>query len=212
MGKNILLLTALSVFTISSFSQKKEEINFSDPFQIDSSEYFIIPRMIDNENNHLYGKGKSYLPWGNYNDIIFYNAQTNTAKPLFGKTLVIISTFRERSNYFYEKPKETPANFLDKHILYLARTENFNNDGALDSEDPLYIFISTKTGEGLRQITPNGLNVLSWTISQDKKFILVKLQNDKNGNKKFGQGDDQVYYRIDLHDDIQQIKTYQILN
>ena len=71
MGKNILLLTSLSVFTISSFSQKKEEINFSDPFQIDSSEYFIIPRMIDNENNHLYGKGKGYLPWGNYNELIF---------------------------------------------------------------------------------------------------------------------------------------------
>jgi hypothetical protein len=211
MKKNVLLLTAILLFTVSSFSQKKDEVNFSDPFQIDSSEHFIIPRMIDSENNQLYGKGKGYLSWGSYNDIIFYNAKTNTAKPLFGKTLAIISTFRERTNYYYEKPKETPANFLDKHIIYLARTENFNNDGALDSEDPLYIFISSKTGEGLRQITPNGLNVISWTISQDKKFILVKMQNDKNGNKKFGQGDDQLYYRIDLHDDIKQIKTYQIL-
>ena len=29
-------------------AQKKEEVNFSDPIQVDSSEYFIIPQLIDN--------------------------------------------------------------------------------------------------------------------------------------------------------------------
>ncbi len=41
-------------------------------------------------------------------------------------------------------------------------------------------------------------------------MILVKVQNDKNGNKKFGNGDDELYYRIDLDADISKIQCYQV--
>ena len=95
-------------------------------------------------------------------------------------------------------------------IVYLVRTENYNNDNALDSDDPLYLYISGKKGDGLKQITPKGFNVVSWTLSKDKKIILVKVQNDKNKNKKFGNGDDELYYRIDLNDDISKIQCYPI--
>jgi len=74
----------------------------------------------------------------------------------------------------------------------------------------LYLYISSKTGDNLKQITPKGFNVVSWTLSKDKKMILVKGQNDKNGNKKCGNGDDEVYYRIDLNDNIAKIQCYQI--
>ena len=74
----------------------------------------------------------------------------------------------------------------------------------------LYLYISTKTGDNLRQITPKGFYVISWTLSKDKKMILVKGKNDKNKNKKFGNGDDELYYRIDLDDDISKINCYQI--
>jgi hypothetical protein len=39
---------------------------------------------------------------------------------------------------------------------------------------------------------------------------LVKLLNDKTGNKKFGMGDDELYYRIDITEDISQIKAIPI--
>ena len=99
---------------------------------------------------------------------------------------------------------------LDKHIIYLARTENYNRDNAIDSQDPVYIYISDKTGNNLKQITPQGMNVVSWVTSKDRKIILVKLQIDKNGNRKFGEGDDDVYFRIDLKDDISQIEARQV--
>jgi hypothetical protein len=41
-------------------------------------------------------------------------------------------------------------------------------------------------------------------------MILVKGQNDKNGNKKFDHGNDQLYYRVDLDDDIAKIRCYQL--
>jgi len=207
-----IITTLLLIASISSatFAQKKEEVNFSDPFQIDSSEYFLIPELVDNDNKDIYGKGAGYL-WGDYMDIYFYNSTTKQTKKLFAGQLALIQTFSKRQ-YYYDKPREAdiPANILPNHIIYLARTENFNGDNALDYQDPLYLYISTKTGDDLKQITPKGLNVLSWTLSKDKKMILVKVQNDKNKNKKFGNGDDQLYYRIDLDDDISKIQCYQV--
>lgn len=211
MKKPCLTFVFVATTFFFSYGQKKDEINFSDPLQIDSSEYFLIPKLIDNDNKQAYGKGKGYLPWGNYSDIYFYNSKTNETKKLFNNQLALILPFFQRRFYYdYNKEKEIPANILPKHIVYLARTENFNGDNALDTDDPVYLYISLKNGEGLKQITPKGFNVVSWTISKDNKMILVKGQNDKTGNKKFGDGDDELYYRIDLNDDISKILCYQI--
>ncbi len=73
-------LMLIAFFSTTGFGQKKEEINFSDPLQIDSSEYFLIPRLVDNDNQDAYGKGKGYLPWGNYSEVFFYNASTKQTK------------------------------------------------------------------------------------------------------------------------------------
>jgi hypothetical protein len=203
----ILLLLTANI----AFAQKKEEVNFSDPIQIDSSEYFLIPKVVDGDNIPVYGKGKGYFPWGNYSEIYFYNAKSKHTRKLFDGMLALVAPFTQR-HYYYDREKqpEVPANILPAHIVYLARTDNFNADNGLDSDDPVYLYISSKTGDNLRQITPKGVNVLSWSLSKDKKMILVKVQTDKNGNKKFGNGDDEMYYRIDLDNDISKIQCYQI--
>ncbi|MBC7948690.1 MAG: hypothetical protein H7Y42_12455 [Chitinophagaceae bacterium] len=213
MKKKLTLLLLTSFVFTSMYAQKasREEINYSDPFQVDSSEYFLIPTLVDNDNKDAYGKGKGYLPWSHYSEIHFYHTGTNQIRKLFNGQRTLILPFRSTSySYIKEPVNEYPANILNNHIVYLARTENFNDDNALDTEDPVYFYISTKSGENLTQLTPKGMNVISWTVSKDKKMILVKLQVDKNRNKKFGEGDDQVYYRIDLNDDVSKIKTYLI--
>src|SRR4029078_2621927 len=134
-------LFILTVFFCEvSFGQlagKKEEINYSDPFQIDSSEYFFIPKLVDSDNKVSYGSVKGYFPWGNYSDIYFYNTATNQTKKLFGSQLALILPFKSNRSY-KEDVSESPVNLLDKYIVYLARTENFNRDNALDSDDPVY--------------------------------------------------------------------------
>ena len=212
--KQILMTILFSaIVSTLTFGQKfkKDEVMFYDPFQIDSSEYFLIPFFVDNENQQSYRIGKGSLPWGHYNDILFYNSKTNQTKKLFNGQLAFIAPFYLKpSNFGNDKEQSIPTNILPNHIVYLIRTDNFSGDNALNTDDPLYLYISTKTGENLKQITPKDFNVLSWTISKDRKMILVKVQNDKNGNKKFGNGDDELYYRIDLNDDILKIQCYPI--
>jgi len=213
MQQKLLTLFFLTAGFAFTYGQKKDEINFSDALQIDSSEYFLIPKLIDDDNKHIYGKGKGYLPWGNYSDVYFYNSKTNQTKKLFNGQLALMDPFFRRRHYYdyiSNKEKETPANLLPNHIVYLVRTDNFNGDNGLDTDDPSYLYITTKTGDNLKQITPKGFNIVSWTVSKDNKMILVKGQNDKNGNKKFGNGDDELYYRIDLNEDISKIQCYPI--
>ncbi|TMI62917.1 MAG: hypothetical protein E6H07_16070 [Bacteroidetes bacterium] len=205
--KQLLLLLLFAVLiSIPTFGQdKKIETNYSDPFQIDSSEYFVIPKLFDNDDKEAYGKSLNYYAWGSYTNIIFYNSKTNQTKKLFNQ-LALISSFSIPRYYDYKPEPASSPNLLPEHIVYLARTENFNGDKSLNSDDPVYLFLSTKTGDNLKQITPQGFHVYSWTVSKDKKMILVKGKADKNGDKKFGQGDDDIYYRIDLNTDISKIK------
>ncbi len=101
------IITALLVMmfiSINTSAQKKDEINFSDPFQIDSSEYFLIPELVDNDNKDVYGKGAGFLPWGDYMDIYFYNSTTKQIKKLFAGQLALIQSFNKRQNY-YDKPQ-----------------------------------------------------------------------------------------------------------
>ena len=140
--------------------------------------------------------------------MIFYNSTTNQSKKLLEGKLALIAPFLTKRNSYYntEKEPDVTNNILPHHIIYSIRMEDFNGDKVIDSDDPSYLFISNKTGDNLRQVTPNGFHVLSWTVSKDKKTILVKAQHDKNKNRKFGNGDDQVYYRIDLDDNISKIQ------
>ncbi len=207
MKQLIATFVLITFYFTTTFAQKKDEINFSEAFQIDSSEYFLIPQLVDNDNQQDYGKGKGYLPWGNYSELFFYNTTTKQTKKLFDNQLALIQPFFSPGNYYdHDKEPEIPANILPNHIVYIVRTDNYNSDNGLDTQDPQYLYISDKTGANLKQVTPKGLNVVSWTVSKDKKIILVKVQNDKNGNKKFGNGDDELYYRIDLHNDISKIE------
>lgn len=209
-----LLAILLQLLSPGAFAQKKDDINYSQAFQLDSTEFFIIPRVVDNDDQQDYGKGKGYFMWGNYRDVIFYNSKTNQSKKVFGDQLALIQPFfKTRNAYYYgsdDDKLDKSDNILPEHIIYLARTENYNKDNALDSDDPLYLYISSRNGENLKQITPQAMHVLSWTVSKDNKMILLRIMSDKNGNKKFGNGDDESYYRIDLDVDISKIKCYQI--
>ncbi len=211
--KQLFSTLLFTVFAAIIFGQKpgKDEVNYSEPFQVDSSEYFIIPKIVDGDDQKIYGKGKGFLPWGNFSEIFFYNSKTNQVKKLFNGQMSLIVPFYAKRNY-YGNPKEQdiPANVLPHHIIYSARTEDFNGDKALDTEDPVYLYVSTKTGDSLKQVTPQGLNVVSWTSSKDMKMLLVKVQKNTNHNKKFGNGDDHQYYRVDLDEDISKIKCYQV--
>ena len=59
----LLTILTLSVSISVLFAQKKEEITFADAYQIDSSKYFLIPKLLDDSNKDHYEKGKGNVLW-----------------------------------------------------------------------------------------------------------------------------------------------------
>lgn len=209
MKKLVTSISALFIFCITN-AQKTGGISLADAIQVDSSNYFIIPHQVETKDKEDYGKGKGYFLWGAYSNITFFNTATNQSKNLFQDKKVLISAFREPYSYYKIPAVEKIPNFFPKHIVYLVRSHDFNKDGALDSEDPVYLYVSDKTGNGLRQVTPDGYNVISYTASKDGGTILVKTQKDSDGNKKFRPGDDDIYFKIEMNDDTAKIKCLEI--
>jgi hypothetical protein len=91
------------------------------------------------------------------------------------------------------------------HLIYLVRTDEYNKDGIIDEDDPVYLYVSTKTGDALKQITPVGMSVTNWKMAKDGKTIIATVQNDKNNDKIFDD-EDETIYQIDLNEDISKIK------
>jgi hypothetical protein len=210
--KQTFLTAALSlvISTLSGQKPVKNIIAFSDAVQIDSSDYFLIPILAKIDNNNIYGKSATKTPVGSYSDILFYNSKTNISQKLFPNESVLISPMFASVAYGNSEPSNSYLNLLSTQILYLVRIDDFNNDNTLTLDDPLYLYISTKSGQNLRQITPKGFTVTSWTLSKDKKTLLVKGQIDKNKNGKYEEDDDEIFYRIDLNDDISKIQYSQL--
>jgi hypothetical protein len=94
-------------------------------------------------------------------------------------------------------------------LLFLAKTNDQNRDGILDPNDPLYLFLATKTGDSLTRISPPDYNVITWSLSKDNKTILLKLVKDTNGNNKYND-EREVFYQIDLNGALSKVKCYLI--
>ncbi len=199
----------LNIFQVSA--QKKNGILFDDAVQIDSSEWFLIPEKIGLADIESYGKGKGFVPGGDYKEVMIYNAQTNMSKNLFQGKKVIISNFQPTSRIYHNSdPIPDVTNILKGQVLLLVRSENLNKDNGLDSDDPVYMYIVNKNGEGLSQITPSGMHVRTWKYYSSRNMVMARIQKDSDNNGKFDHRDDEFFYKIVLQPDISQIKAVQI--
>jgi hypothetical protein len=213
--KKLIFFAALLYTTQYSFAQLRstDAVAYSQPMQVDSSDYFIIATLIDKTNKAKYSFSQSgiYRTMGSWTNILFYNSKTNKTKKLFSTAPIIVGGITNNYGAF---PSGSMGNnmlsgIIDNNILFMVKHDEYNNDGLIDEDDPVSIFISTKSGEGLRQITPKDMHVISWQTSRDRKTIIAKMQKDKNGDKKFTD-EDEIIYQIDMNDDISKIKFYPI--
>jgi hypothetical protein len=200
------------VFTAFGQLQTQDAVSYSPVIQIDSSDSYLIGTLIDKSNKTKYNFGLSYgRGMASWTNVLIYNSKRNETKKIFTTSPVLISPVI--NNYIpvnYTGLQEFRSSTLLKNfILFFVKGDDYNKNGVINDEDPFYLFISSKSGNNLTQITPKDMNVISWTLSKDNKTILVKLQKDKNADNKFF-GDDEVIYQIDLNDDISKIKTFPI--
>lgn len=218
MKKACTLLSILFTVAISTHGQFQipEGLNYSQPLQVDSSNLYVFGELVNKatkskytscNTNDVYRIPIGYSGWTN---MFVCNTESKQAKKLFSISPVSIypvSQVYVNNAYYYGsyKPNMTSA-ILKDFILIAVKTNEFNNDAVIDEEDPIYLFIASKEGSGLTQISPKDMNVTSWTLSKDGKNIIFQAQKDKNNDKKFS-GEDEIFYQVDLESDFSKIKV-----
>lgn len=211
------LITCSFLFVgLTCFSQFKTN-NFGGymlSVRVDSSHFFVIggqPSKAEKVKYATEDRSQGYVSYSNeatlWTNAYLYNDSTQKLikifdSPLIGVYPVLNMMPMLRADYNYTRT--IPSGVTKENIVFAVKTDDYNKDGVLDADDPVYLFISKKDGTDCKQITPNGVNVTNWKLTKNGMGILLTAQTDKNGDKKFTE--DEELHQIDLNADISKIK------
>lgn len=174
------------------YGQKSDKLPryFAEPIGIDSTTTVMIPIRY---NSDLLSSSKIAL-WNNfYANIIFYNFRNDSIHRLF-KEDTFIQGFRSNSSYYYYNMNQAEKNISSDWIFYFVKTNDYNQSGRIDNDDPSIIYVSDKFGKNLKQITPGNENAVSIQIYNEQGFALIKMQRDKNEDSDFDSKDKDYYF------------------
>lgn len=155
----------------------------------------------------------------NIKNIIFYNIINDSCRYLFKDSMQIIRQINDHNYYrnFTEfslniikdsihanlKPNQEerqPKYTFNNYLLFEVINEDYNQDGKLNLDDPVYLYASKSDGTGLIPITPKFYSFKYYQFFEKENFILAVLAEDTNKDKKFDNNDMEVVYKINLTD------------
>jgi hypothetical protein len=192
-------------------SPSGEAINIVDNFEtMDTiSNYVLFPLEVKDAKtsdesvlNYSKGRGEGRLFW----NIIFYNYQTNETKLLEPTKKILIGgyNFEEYKSYWDKSyaAGHLETNRFTPYIFYTVYVDDYNNDKKLTTADPSYIYISKNDGSNFMSISPSNINITQKFFPKNNSFLLLKGLKDSNGDKKFNDTDEIVYYKVNIADSI----------
>jgi hypothetical protein len=200
--KKILLILALALCFMQndSFGQRsnKSDRYFGNPVFTDSLSTIFFPTQYDEQ---MLSANKIALFGEYYANLIVYNYKTDSYRKLFEND-TYIESFTQVNHYDPGAQRNArPKNITNKWIFLLVKIKDYNGSNRIDENDPSVLFVTNKQGEGLKALTEESENVVSFDIFEAQGFCLIKIQRDSNKDKTFKHEDKDFYYRkIDLND------------
>ncbi|MBL7884443.1 MAG: hypothetical protein JNL69_10275 [Bacteroidia bacterium] len=199
----IQLVTADSTKTDDSKNQ--QVLVYGNYMDLDSTDYLLIPlgmKTLEKTNDitgvrsksmdEYYGNESEFrsykynfyaLSFGNCNNIIFYNKQTEETHLLLQKPAIISQFYFP---YYDENYKSKKYWFL----LMGVREYDSNLDGYINSDDAERVYITDLSGKSMTAITPDNTQLIDWFIDAKTNTILMKVRFDSNKDLKFNAYDD----------------------
>jgi hypothetical protein len=208
-----IVFTIVSISCIGQFRSSNFG-GYTFSIQVDSSHIYILGGQPNRSEKAKYipeDRSQGFTSYSGevtlWNNVYVYNDSTGKLLKIFDSPLIgVYPAFNTmvimKSDYYFQR---TIMSGVSKdNLIFAVKTDTYNNDGVLDSDDPVYLFASRKDGTDCRQITPNGMHVTNWRLTKDGKGLLVTLQVDKDSDKKFTE--DEELYKVDLNSNVSQIK------
>lgn len=200
------LRLALNDSTKINEIKKQQVLVYGDYMDLDSTDYLLIPigmKTIEDRDDQVlriksaeeyssdnnFGSYRSYkynfysLDFGNCNNIIFYNKNTDETHLLLQKPTVVSKFYFP----FYEKEYAGKKYWF---ILLGIGEDDTNADGYINNEDAEKVYIADLSGKNMKQITPDNSQLVDWHIDMSTNNILMKVRFDTNNDKKFNSYDE----------------------
>ena len=160
--------------------------------EIDSSGILMFP--LSMEESERPGSSSLYkdVPENSHWNIIFLDTRTNEQHLLSDRKMLIRGL-----NYSIRSADDDAG--TNKYIFYTVTVDDYNADKKLTDEDPEYLFVSDRAGNGFRQISPANYDLHNWQFikSANKVFMTVKKDSDKNS--KFDEKDEVATFEVDMN-------------
>ena len=166
--------------TLNKANSDSEELklHFSAPTQVDTSAYVIYSLYMGEMNGSSFKRmsGSEGTPhsW----NLIFLNTETHKYHLLDSSRRMLIRSFdadQESTDVVVNGHKEK-----SKYLFYSIITDDANKDGKLDEGDPEYLFISDKTGNNFKQISPANFDVRGWKVINETNKVLISGVDSRN--------------------------------
>lgn len=194
MKAQVLLIVTITVSIITTgYGQDRKKVSqyFDEPMVMDSSTTLFIPLRYDAS---LFSSDKLTSYGDYYSNIIVYDYKTDQSRPLFPNDTYIESLTPGHSY----KSSGIPQHVSTDWVFYRVKSTDYNGNGKIDVNDPFVLFVSTRTGTNLKQLTHEREHVASLSFFEKFGFILVKIVRDSNGDRNFKTDDSSYYLKIDL--------------
>ena len=190
---------------------KASQIIFAEPQIIDSSHIIIYPLLFEKTSYGSYGSsggGEKMSYW----NLIFYNTETTQQHLLTSdkKILIYSINLSNTSSSSSSDIWTNGINIFKSNIVYTAVSKDLNLNNQLDQDDPNYLYVSDKEGNGFRLISPEDYNIISWDVVKGTSKIIMQAQKDENGDKKFNANDATIPLVVDLNSMKPAVETFNI--
>ena len=188
------------------FELDKLKLDFNQPILVDSSIYVMYPLTLESskESGGSTSSSNGYNRQTTYWNIIFYNTENGQYHLLSDSLKMLIYSYNSKntnttvSSSAISLDDSFNQGQVDKMLYFSITTKDYNNDSILNSDDPNYLYISDKTGNNFKQISPNDLKISNWEIIKGTNKILMMAIKDSNGDRKFTDNDESFPLVYDL--------------
>lgn len=171
------LLTVILIFSaIISFGQTKTYVEYSKLTDLEATEFMVASI----ENSSKVGVVNPFL--------LFINTRTGENKQIdFPK-----------DSYIQTIEQIKIDNLGINKVIILGKTVNLDGNKSIDWSDPLQIFVSSPSGEDLKQVTAKEYFVRTWNVNKETGTLVVSGHYDTNKNGKKDKEDKNEIILIDL--------------
>ncbi len=186
----------VAVDSIAVINDPKNNLNIqTNSFsEIDSSGILMFPLSMGETGRD--DKSLSYykeMQSNNYWNIVFLNSKTNEYHLLSDRKMLI-----NGYNIKYDNSNFINISQTKNLIFYSITTDDYNKDKKLTQEDPNYLFVTDKTGNNFRQISPSNYHLQNWEFIKSVNKVIMSVKKDSDKNNKFDDKDEVTTFEIDI--------------